>query len=307
MGVLKNNVLNYSKYRGGAMPNIEQDLIKRAAKDIINSSYAIALTGAGISTESGIPDFRGPDGIWTKNPDAERESYEAYDELLHNPKAHWERILTPGSFFGLLEGIGKASPNLGHRALAELESMGVLKLVITQNVDGLHRKAGNQNVIEYHGGMWRLRCMSCGSRFERDEAYLEKLKKEDKLPPRCKNCDGVLKSDGVYFREPIPQDVFNGSLEAASKCDLMLICGTSAVVYPFAELPRVARERGIESGWKSHSVSSSSGKKQPVTIIEVNTEPTPLTFGGISDYLIRGKTGEVLPDIVEEVKLLKKI
>ena len=278
------------------MANIEQDLIKRAAKDLINSSYAIALTGAGISTESGIPDFRGPEGIWTKNPQAERESYEAYDELLRDPKAHWERILTPGSFFGLLEGIAKALPNPGHRALADLENLGIMKLVITQNVDGLHRKAGSQNVIEYHGGMWRLRCISCGARFERDESYLEKLKREHQLPPRCKNCNGVLKTDGVYFREPIPKDVYDQSLEAAWKCDLMLICGTSAVVYPFAELPRVAREHKMERDKKGAAV----------TIIEVNTEPTPLTYGKISDYLIRGRTGDILPRIVDEVKQLKK-
>jgi len=288
------------------MANIEQDLIKRAAKELVNSSYAIALTGAGISTESGIPDFRGPDGIWTKNPQAERESYEAYDELLRDPKAHWERVLTPGSFFGLLDGIVKALPNPGHRALADLENMGIIKLVITQNVDGLHRKAGSQNVIEYHGGLLRLRCISCGTRFERDESYLEKLKRENQLPPRCKNCNGVLKTDGVYFREPIPKDVYDQSLEAAWKCDLMLICGTSAVVYPFAELPRVAKDHKMERERKSQAGLHSVGKTQAVTIIEVNTEPTPLTHGEISDYLIQGKTGDVLPRIVDEVKQLKK-
>jgi NAD-dependent deacetylase len=163
------------------------ELIARAAPDLINSRYAIALTGAGISTESGIPDFRGPSGIWTKNPEAERQAYEAYDDLLKDPKRHWEEILTPGSFFNLFEQIGRALPNPGHYALAELESIGILKLVITQNVDGLHQKAGSQNVIEYHGGLLKLRCMSCGSRFKREEFDLERLKKENLLPPRCKN------------------------------------------------------------------------------------------------------------------------
>ncbi len=287
------------------MANIEQDLIKRAARELVNSSFAIALTGAGISTESGIPDFRGPDGIWTKNPQAERESYEAYDELLSDPKAHWERILTPGSFFSLFDDILKALPNPGHKALADLENMGIMKLVITQNVDGLHRKAGSQNVIEYHGGLLRLRCMSCGTRVERDESFLEKLKKESKLPPRCKNCNGVMKTDGVYFREPIPRDVYDQSLEAAQKCDLMLICGTSAVVYPFAELPRVAREHKMEWAGKNQAGSYSAKKGTVVTIVEVNAEPTPLTHGEISDYLIRGRTGDILPRIVEEVKRLK--
>jgi NAD-dependent deacetylase len=289
------------------MANIEQDLIERAARELVNSSYAIALTGAGISTESGIPDFRGPDGIWTKNPQAERDSYEAYDELLRDPKAHWERILTPGSFFGLLDGISKALPNPGHQALADLEKMGIIKLVITQNVDGLHRKAGNQRVIEYHGGMLRLRCMSCGARFDRDESYLEKLKNENKLPPHCKNCNGILKTDGVYFREPIPRDVYEQSYEAARKCDLMLICGTSAVVYPFAELPRVAKTHQIERIAKSLAGSYSAQKGPVVTIVEVNTEPTPLTHEDISDYLIQGRTGDILPRIVDAVKRLKKM
>jgi len=288
------------------MANIEQDLVKRAAKDLVNSSYAIALTGAGISTESGIPDFRGPNGIWTKNPEAERESYEAYDELLRDPKAHWEKMLTPGSFFGLLEGIGKALPNRGHHALSDLENIGILKLIITQNVDGLHRKAGSQNVIEYHGGLSRLRCISCGSRFEREEFDLERLKSENQLPPRCRKCSGVLKPDGVYFKEPIPRDVYSQSLEAAWKCDLMLICGTSAVVYPFAELPRVAREHRVEKERKSESGLHLVEKVPAVTIIEVNSEPTPLTHEEISDYLIKGRTGEVLPQLVEEVKWLKK-
>jgi len=283
-----------------------EELVQRAARDLVNSRYAIALTGAGISTESGIPDFRGPDGIWTKNPEAERRAYEAYGELLRDPKGHWEEILTPGSFFSLFEQIGKALPNPGHCALAELERIGILKLVITQNVDGLHQKAGSQNVIEYHGGLSKLRCMSCGSRFDRGEFDLERLKRENQLPPRCKKCNGVLKHDGVYFREPIPGDVYHQSLEAVWKCDLTLICGTSAVVYPFAELPRVAREHRIEKEKKSDSGLYLVERARAVTIIEINAEPTSLTAEGISDYLIQGKTGDVLPKIVEEVKRIRR-
>jgi NAD-dependent deacetylase len=280
----------------------EEDLVNRAAKYLMNSSYAIALTGAGISTESGIPDFRGPDGIWTNNPEAEREAYEAYDDLLRDPKAHWERILTPGSFFGVFEEIERALPNPGHHALAELERIGILKSVITQNVDGLHQKAGTQNVIDYHGGLSRLRCMSCGSRFDRDEFDLERLRTTNQLPPRCGRCNGVLKHDGVYFREPIPTDVYHQSLEAAWKCDLMLICGTSAVVYPFAQLPRVARENKTAKEREAESGLHLVEGVPAVTIIEINAEPTPLTHEGISDCLIQGKTGETLPRIVEQVK-----
>lgn len=269
------------------MRNPLEYLVERAAKDLVSSSYAIALTGAGISTESGIPDFRGPDGIWTKHPDAEREAYEHYGELLRDPKAHWERILEPDSIFGLFDKFGDYPPNPGHYALAELESLGILKFIITQNADSLHQKAGNRNVIEYHGGMAKLRCISCGSRFDREEFDLEDLKRQGILPPRCENCNGVLKYDGVYFREPIPSDVVTRSLEEVGQCDLMLICGTSAVVYPFADLPRIAR-----------------AKTPAVTVIEINAEPTPLTYERISDYHIQEKTGQALPKIVDEVKRL---
>ena len=282
-----------------------EELIRKAAEDLIRAEHAIALTGAGISTESGIHDFRGPDGIWTKHPEAELEAYQAYDKLLRDPKDHWEKILTPGSFFSLFDELMNALPNRGHHALAELESMGVLKLVITQNVDSLHEKAGSRNVIEYHGGVSKLRCMSCNTRFKREEYDLEKLKIENRLPPRCNKCNGVIKHDGVYFGEAIPSDVAHASLEAARRCDLMLICGTSAVVYPFAQLPRVAREksagRGSRNEWDLHT----AGRLPKVTIVEVNAEATPLTYERVSDYIIQGKTGDILPRIVDEIRKMR--
>ena len=278
-----------------------EELIRRAAEDLVKAEYAVALTGAGISTESGIHDFRGPDGIWTRHPEAEMEAYEAYDKLRRDPKEHWEKILEPGSFFSLFDEVMNALPNRGHLALAELETMGILKLVITQNVDSLHEKAGNRNVIEYHGGVSKLRCMSCNTRYRREEYDLEKLKDEGRLPPRCRKCNGVIKHDGVYFGEAIPSDVAHASLEAAWKCDLMLICGTSAVVYPFAQLPRIAREKGTGRGrneWGLHAAGNASG----TTIIEVNAEATPLTREGVSDYIIQGKTGDILPRIAAEAR-----
>ncbi len=269
-----------------------EELIERAARDLVNAKYAIALTGAGISTESGIPDFRGPSGIWTKDPEAERRAYRSYERFLEDPKGWWQESLTSPSLLGNLE---KAKPNPGHYALAELETMGILKCVITQNVDGLHEKAGTKRALEYHGSLSKLRCISCNSRFSRDEFDLDKLRRENQLPPHCPKCGGIVKTDGVAFGEPIPHDVAQQSLEEAGKCDLMLICGTSAVVYPFAELPRVARHRKAETAY-------GAGKTSAVTIIEINAEPTPLTEEGVSDYLIRGKTGEILPRLVEEVK-----
>ena len=259
--------------------------IEITARALVNSKYAIALTGAGISTESGIPDFRGPSGVWTRNPEAERRAYQSYERFMEDSKAWWEERLNTPSLLGDLE---RSMPNPGHYALTELEKIGILKCVITQNVDGLHEKAGSGYVLEYHGSVLKLRCTSCTARFKRDEFDLQRLKRENRLPPLCPNCKGVVKTDGVAFGEPIPSDVANQSIDEARKCDLMLICGTSAVVYPFANLPRIARQR------------------ETITIIEVNAEPTPLTEMGVSDYLIQGKTGEILPKIVEKVKKLKK-
>lgn len=275
-----------------------EPLIERAARDLAHSSYAVALTGAGISTESGIPDFRGPSGVWTKNPEAERRAYRSYQRFQEDPRAWWEERLSGPSLLGDIE---KAMPNPGHYALAELERLGVLKCVITQNVDALHEKAGTQNVLEYHGSLLKLRCTSCIARFPRDELDLERLRGENRLPPRCPRCGGIIKTDGVAFGEPIPHDVARRSLEEASKCDLMLICGTSAVVYPFAELPRVARERKVEAERQARA-GMGVERTPTITIVELNAEPTPLTRERVSDYLIQGKTGEILPRIAEEVR-----
>jgi len=262
-----------------------ENLIRRVAQDLVNARYAIALTGAGMSTESGIPDFRGPQGVWTKNPEAERQAYRSYEKFQQDPKGWWQQMLAGGR--SMLGDLTSRMPNPGHYALVELEQSGVLKCVITQNVDALHEKAGIKHLLEYHGSFAKLRCISCDLRFRRDEFDLQKLIDTDQLPPRCPRCQGIIKSDGVMFGEPIPSDVAHQSLQEAYKCDLMLICGTSAVVYPFASLPRIARQRAS------------------VTIIEVNAEPTPLTEDGISNYIVQGKTGEVLPSIVAAVKKIK--
>lgn len=284
-----------------------ESLIEKAALDLLNAKYAIALTGAGISTESGIPDFRGPDGVWTKDPEAERRSYEIYDLFIENPKQYWLDRLNPESFiskriFNVFGEIEKALPNPGHYALAELEKLGILKCIITQNIDGLHQKAGSKRVIEYHGGLDKFRCIECNKRFKKDEIDIEKLKAEDRLPPRCE-CGGIIKDDGVFFGEPIPSDVSRRSIEESWRCDLMLICGTSAVVYPFAELPRLARKRTVEKEKKVESGLFVVERVPATIIVEINAEPTPLTYEKISDYLIQGKTGEILPKIVEEIKI----
>ncbi|MFC2034275.1 NAD-dependent deacetylase [Chloroflexota bacterium] len=252
----------------------------------MNSKYTIALTGAGMSTESGIADYRGPDGVWTKDPEAEKRAYTSYKRFTEDPKGWWEeRLIRMSTHKSNYE---DAAPNSGHYALVELENMGILKCVSTQNIDALHEKAGIKNLFEYHGSIAKLRCISCNLRFNREGFELEKFTKNGQLPPRCPECNGIIKSDVVEFGEPIPSDVAEKSMVEAQKCDLMLICGTSAVVYPFASLPIVAKQRGV------------------ATIVEINAELTPLTTEHISNYILQGKTGEILPKIVEEVKRLKE-
>lgn len=249
-------------------------MIEEAAKIIARSKYLVALTGAGVSTESKIPDFRGPNGIWTKNPEAEKRAYEIFPIFLKDPKRYWDTTLKNP----LIQLIKNAEPNPSHYALAELEKIGILKCIITQNIDNLHQKAGSKNVIDFHGNLNKLRCLQCNKRY--DYYVFEDV-------PYCK-CGYPLKLDVVYFGEPIPQDVYFRSIYEVSKCDVMLVAGTSAVVYPAADLPRIAKRNGA-------------------FVIEVNLNKTPLTEDGTTDIFIEGKTGEILPKIVELVKRFKNI
>jgi len=255
--------------------------IKKVSQVLAAASYAIALTGAGLSTESGIRDFRGKNGVWTTDPEAERKAYQSFAKFKRDPKAHWIERLTTPALLGDLSGF---EPNRGHLALAELESMGIIRAVITQNIDNLHRRAGSINLIEYHGNYSKLRCMNCASKYERSQFNLEDMLRDDLLPPICPNCGQALKLDIVFFNEPIPDAVAAKSISEAWECDVMLVCGTSATVYPFADLPLNAKQQG------------------GAIIIEINAEPTPLTSGGISDYFIQGSTGECLTRIVQEIK-----
>jgi NAD-dependent deacetylase len=280
-----------------------EQLIEKAARDLVTSKYAIALTGAGISTESGIPDFRGPQGVWTKNPEAEKRAYRSYQRFQEDPMGWWYERIASDNEFGEMR---MAVPNAGHLALAEMEQLGLLKCVITQNVDALHERAGTQNLLEYHGSTAKLRCISCGIRFRREEFDLERLLQEERLPPHCPECHGLVKTDSVGFGEPIPSYVARRSMEEAWQCDLMIICGTSAVVYPFAQIPRIVRQRRRQM---ERERSTSTGiyavdNVPAAVIIEVNAEPTPLTFEGVSDYIIQGQTGEILPSILKEAKIL---
>jgi NAD-dependent deacetylase len=231
---------------------------------------AVALTGAGISVESGIPPFRGKGGVWERIDPME---YGHIDTFEADPGSVWRVLIRE-----LKEIIDRATPNEGHRGLARLEAMGLLTTVITQNVDGLHQAAGSTDVLEFHGNCAWHRCMDCGGKLETRDVDIASL------PPRC-NCGGVLRPDWIFFGEAIPSVTLQRSQQLAMGCDLMLVVGTSAVVHPAAYVPVMARDAGAR-------------------IIEINPERTPLT-GTISDYLIRGGAGEVMNALVSELERMK--
>ncbi len=261
-------VVNTSDYETTPkITHMDDQLIKRAAKDIAAAKKVTALTGAGMSAESGIDTFRDKGGFWDRFDPA---VYAHINTFYTEPEKPWE-------MFKEFARQVRALPNAGHAALAEMERMGHLGEVITQNVDNLHQEAGNSDVIEFHGNFRRAVCLECGKYFSIGELALEAL------PPRC-DCSGVLKPDAVFFGEPIPQEAFGRASEAAQSCNLMLVIGTSAVIYPAASMPEIARRAGA-------------------LVVEINPKTTPLTEF-ISDYIILGKAGKILPAIVEELKRL---
>jgi len=254
------------------------DLIKEAANIIVNSEVVISFTGAGISAESGIPTFRGSGGLWENYRVEDVASPEGFKK---NPKLVWEFYLERR------KKIAKAKPNPGHLALAELEKIfeetGENRkfYVITQNIDNLHKEAGNKNVIELHGNIWYTRCSNPAC--ENSKPFLDKKMEYEELPPRCDICGSYLRPHVVWFNEPLPQDAINDAFALASEADAVIVVGTSGVVFPAAYIPYIAKERG--------------GK-----VIEINIEPSAITK--ISDVFIMGKAGIVLPEIVKRVKEL---
>ncbi len=214
---------------------VYQEEIRKAAKLILSAKHAVALTGAGISTPSGIPDFRSPDtGLWEKvDPMAVASIY----AFRARPKVFYDWFRPLGKT--LLE----AKPNPAHYALARLEEAGLLKAVITQNIDGLHQKAGSKRVLELHGHLREAQCMQCG-RVVPTEGFWEQFLESDDVP-RCE-CGGVLKPKVVLFGEPLPRGVLLEAIGEAQRCDLMLVAGTALEVYPAAELPNLAYQRGAK-------------------------------------------------------------
>lgn len=244
-----------------------ENKIGLAAQKIRNSSFTLAFTGAGISVESGIPPFRGANGLWSKyDPEVLDINY-----FMENGERSWKVIRE--IFYDY---IGKAKPNLGHFALAEMEKMGMLHALVTQNIDSLHQKAGSREVYEFHGSSETLVCPACLSHYPVGEIDL------DQLPPRCKNDQQVLKPNFVFFGEGIPTDAWNKSFETAARCEVCLVVGSTGEVVPASYVPRKAQERGAY-------------------IIEVNPERSQFT-GSITDLWLRGTAGEILPALLRELQ-----
>ena len=239
--------------------------IPHAARLLQKAEYIAAFTGAGISVESGIPPFRGPEGLWSRyNPEVLDINY-----FYNNPEKSWKVIKK--IFYDFF---GRAKPNAAHHVLAEWEKAGLLKAVITQNIDNLHYVAGSRNIVEYHGTSRELTCIKCGRKYKPDSRLLENL------PPRCE-CGGLLKPDFVFFGEGIPQEAVLKSANIVEKCDLMILIGTTGEIYPASLIPREASARGA-------------------SIIEINTEASNYT-DSITDNFIKMKASEALTLINEEL------
>jgi NAD-dependent deacetylase len=244
--------------------------INTLAERLVGAKKVVALCGAGMSVESGIASFRGKGGLWEKY---DPEEYGHISTLRNHPEKAWIMLRE------MSREIMRAKPNAGHLALAELERMGLLSSIITQNVDGLHHVAGNANVIEFHGNLQSVVCMHCGDRQPSSMINI------DDSPPRCGKCSGAYKPDAVFFGEAIPPDALTRSHFESKTCDLMLVIGTSALVYPAATMPEIASSAGAE-------------------VVEINPAETPLT-GSVSDYILKGPAGEVLERLVLRVKALR--
>ena len=243
------------------------DDVERVRAMVRDAAAVTVLTGAGISTDSGIPDFRGPNGIWTRNPAAERMS--SYDDYVRDPDVRrraWQSRKTHPAW--------TAEPNEGHRALVRLEQAGKLRGLPTQNIDGLHQRAGSspELVIELHGTIWQVECLSCGAR----TAMADQLARvtDDDPDPSCELCGGILKSATISFGQRLDNDILEAAAIAAENCDLFLAVGSSLTVRPAAGLCDVAVDAGAQ-------------------LVVINAQETP--YDDLAAEVLRGPIGEILP------------
>ena len=254
-----------------AMDELERQI--RTVRDWIDAAQRIVvLTGAGISTDSGIPDFRGPQGVWTKNPEAEKmatiSNYLADSAVRARS---WQMRLEMGDW--------NLEPNPGHRAIVELEARGKLHTLITQNVDGLHEKAGSsrERLVEIHGTLREVICMGCEERGPMEDT-LGRVRAGES-DPACRRCGGILKSATISFGQSLVWEDLKRSERAAQECDLMLAVGTTLSVYPIAGVVPVAKDQGAR-------------------VVILNGEPTEMD--GLADALLRGSISQVLPALVAQ-------
>ncbi len=239
-------------------------------KQLEQSASVLFFTGAGISAESGISTFRGKDGLWNKLKPEELANFNAF---LKNPDRVWEWYQYRRKI------IRNSRPNPAHKAIAEMEGYFEEVVVVTQNIDNLHRRAGSSEIYELHGNIERNYCIKCRKRYDSPN-----LGFDDKVP-KCSECGGLIRPDVVWFGEMLPQDVFTSAENAAAKCDICFVVGTSAVVYPAAYIPVTAKNSGAY-------------------VVEINIEPTEISSS--VNYSIMGKAGEILPQILKAVKKFKR-
>ncbi len=246
-------------------------LASRVADLIIQAKRVVVFTGAGISTESGIPDFRGPGGIWERF-DPDDFTYQKFVKDAEARRRQW-RLFRRLSL--------TAEPNPAHYAIAELYRLGKLDCVITQNVDNLHQRAGvlDDRVFELHGNVRWLVCLGCRRRYP-FEQIMARLDKGEEVPD-CETCHGILKPDAVLFGEPLPEEVFQEAVTCSSRCGLFIVIGSTLVVYPAAYIPEYALDAGAK-------------------LVIVNLSATPLDKK--AQVLVRVKAGKVMPKVVQQVK-----
>lgn len=251
---------------------MDQHNLKQAAEWIVQSSHNTGFTGAGISVESGIPPFRGENGLWNKyDPGILDLSY-----FYSHPTEAWEVIKS--IFYDFF---GSAQPNAAHKGMAELEQMSLLDCVITQNIDNLHQEAGSSKVYEFHGNSRNLVCQHCDLRYRASESLLATL------PPRCEKCGSVLKPDFIFFGEMIPQQAYQKSMEEASQGEVFIVVGTTGEIMPASMIPQIAKDNGVK-------------------IIEINPNYSNFTHS-ITDIFLRGKATEVFDMLLEEIKKMPEI
>ncbi len=250
------------------MPTSQPTQTAEVARLLAKCQRVVALTGAGISVESGIPDFRSKGGLWTRFPP---DQYATIQAFMDDPEKVWQMLAE------MEKVLDRAKPNPGHLALSRLEKLGVVEGIITQNIDGLHQEAGSKTVVEFHGSHRTLGCQWCGKGYGSDEFD------GTETPPLC-SCGKVLKPDVVFFGEAIPTRAMNDANSLASGCRVMLVVGTSAEVVPASQMPMLAKRNGA-------------------TVVEVNVERTLLT-DSVTDHFLQGKAGVVLTDLANEIAKL---